>query len=72
MIAAILFGTLFGLGALSVLTAQPHGAPHPTIAVRLAALRPKREPEQTRPVERVFRTEVFEQLLRPHLEHAGQ
>lgn len=72
MIPAILFGTLFGLGALSVLTAQPHGAPHPTIAARLAALRPKQEPEPTRSTERVFRTQVFEQLLRPHIERTGQ
>ncbi|MEX2555573.1 MAG: type II secretion system F family protein [Actinomycetota bacterium] len=72
MIAAVLFGTLFGLGALSVLTAQPHGAPHPTIAARLAALRPKQEPDLPKSGERVFRTEVFEQLLRPHIERAGQ
>ncbi|MGH8704220.1 MAG: type II secretion system F family protein [Burkholderiales bacterium] len=72
MIGALVFGALFGLGALSVLTAQPHGAPHPTLAVRLAALRPKAEPEVTKPKARVFRTEVFEQILRPHIEHVGE
>lgn len=71
MIAALLFGTLFGFGALSVLTAQPHGAPHPTLSARLAALRPKDEPEP-RPQARVFRTEVFEEILRPHIESAGR
>jgi len=72
MIAAILFGSLFGLGALSVLTAQPHGAPHPTIAARLAALRPRDDTNPARAVQRVFRTEIFEQLLRPHIELAGK
>jgi len=71
MIAALLFGSLFGFGALSVLTAQPHGAPHPTLSTRLAALRPKDEPE-SRPKARVFRTEVFEEILRPHIERAGR
>lgn len=72
MIGALVFGALFGLGVLSVLTAQPHGAPHPTLAVRLAALRPRAEPEATKPKVRVFRTEVFEQLLRPHIERVGE
>jgi len=71
VIAALLFGALFGLGALSVLTAQPHGAPHPTLAARLAALRPREEPA-AKPKARVFRTEVFEQILRPHIERAGE
>lgn len=72
MTAALLFGALFGLGALAVLTAQPHGAAKPSLAQRLAALRPETAPEPTKPRPRVFRTDVFEELLRPHLEHTGR
>lgn len=71
MTAALLFGALFGLGALAVLTAQPHGAAKPSLALRLARLRPENAPEPGKPRQRVFRTEVFEQLLRPQLEQAG-
>ena len=71
MTAAILFGCLFGLGALAVLTAQPHGAPKPSFAVRLAALRPESVSERTPVRERAFRTDVFEEVLRPAIERAG-
>lgn len=71
MTAALLFGGLFGLGALAVLTAQPHGAAKPSLAGRLARLRPDAVSEPAKQRPRVFRTEIFEQLLRPHLERAG-
>jgi len=71
MSAALVFGALFGLGALALLTAQPHGAPKPTLAHRLARLHPQEDDAKPKPHERVFRTQVFEQLLRPHLESAG-
>ncbi len=72
MTAAIVFGGLFGVGALMVLTAQPHGAPQPSFAQRLARLRPDAQPEPDRPREPVFRTAVFEEALRPAIEHAGE
>lgn len=72
MSAALLFGALFGLGALALLTAQPRGAAKPSLAHRLAGLRPDGVSEPAKPRQRVFRTEIFEQLLRPHLERAGE
>jgi tight adherence protein C len=72
MTAAIVFGAVFGLGAIAVLTAQQHGAPQSSMASRLAALNPGTEVRASRPRERVFRTEVFEQLLRPHIERMGE
>jgi tight adherence protein C len=70
--AAILFGGLFGLGAIAVLMGQTHGAPKPSFAARLADLRPDRTDENAGPKERVFRTDVFEEVLRPAIEHAGE
>lgn len=72
MTAAILLGALFGLGALAVLTAQPHGAPKPTLASRLAALHPEGVVDPPGRRERVFRTEIFEEVLRPAIELAGR
>lgn len=72
MTAAILFGTLFGAGAMMVLAAQSHGAPKPSLATRLAALRPDVVPEPVGIKERVFRTRVFEEVLRPAIERAGE
>ncbi|MGH2728821.1 MAG: type II secretion system F family protein [Actinomycetota bacterium] len=72
MTAAILFGAMFGLGALAVLTAQPHGAPKPSFASRLAALRPESDSAAPRARERVFRTDVFEEVLRPAIERGGR
>lgn len=71
MTAAILFGTLFGLGAILTLTGQPHGAPQPSLAARLALLRPDASREPARARERVFRTQLFEEIFRPAIEHAG-
>jgi tight adherence protein C len=65
------YGTLFGAGLLMVLSAQPHGAPRPSLARRLAALRPETVGQRQRAKEPVFRTRLFEETLRPNLERAG-
>jgi tight adherence protein C len=67
----LVFGALFGAGTLLVLTAQPLGAPRPTLARRLAALAPEATPAPPRPGEPVFRTRLFEGSLRPALERTG-
>lgn len=72
MTAAILFGALFGVGAIVVLTAQPHGAPQASFADRIARLRPDAPREKAKPKERVFRTAVFEEVFRPGIERAGE
>jgi tight adherence protein C len=69
---ALVYGALFGSGLLLVLTAQPHGAPRASLARRLADLRPDAVLERTGPKDRVFRTRLFEELLRPPLERAGE
>jgi tight adherence protein C len=68
----LVFGALFGAGTLLVLTAQPLGAPHPSLARRLAALTPETGPDRIRAGEQVFRTRLFEQSLRPVLERTGE
>jgi len=65
-------GSLFGAGLLMLLTAQPHGAPRASLARRLAALRPENASERSRPKERVFRTRLFEESLRPAMESVGE
>jgi tight adherence protein C len=68
----LVLGSLFGAGAILLLTAQPIGASRPSLARRLAALSPELEserPEATRPV---FHTSLFEESLRPLLERAGE
>lgn len=72
MTAAMLFGALFGIGALAVLTAQTHGAPRPSFADQLAALRPDVPREAPKPREPVFRTAIFEEVFRPVIERAGE
>lgn len=72
MTAAILFGVLFGVGALAVLTAQPRGAPQPSFSERIAALRPDGAREEPKQRVRVFRTAVFEEVFRPGIERAGE
>jgi tight adherence protein C len=69
----LVYGALFGAGTLLVLTAQPMGAPRPSLTRRLAALRPETAPEpaRARDVERLFRTRLLEEVLRPALERAG-
>jgi tight adherence protein C len=68
----LVYGALFGSGLLLVLTAQPHGAPRASLARRLAEIRPDAVVEHRGPEARVFRTRLFEELLRPPLERAGQ
>jgi tight adherence protein C len=57
---------------LLVLTAQPVGAPRPSLARRLAALAPDAGPDRMPTGEQVFRTRLFEQSLRPVLERTGE
>jgi len=68
----LVLGALFGSGLLLLLTAQPLGAPRPSLARRLAALAPEVTREAPRDEEPVFRTRLFEESLRPALERAGQ
>jgi tight adherence protein C len=72
MTEILVFGALFGAGTLLVLTAQPLGAPHPSLARRLSALTPEAGPDRMRTGEQVFRTRLFEQSLRPLLERTGE
>lgn len=71
MIGALLVGLLFGCGAVMVLTSQPLGAARPSLAARLDALRPDLPARIEPPIVPVFRTFVFEQLLRPALQRLG-
>ena len=71
MIGALMVGLLFGCGALMVLTSQPLGAARPPLSARLDALRPDLPTKIDPPIVPVFRTFIFEQLLRPALQHAG-
>jgi tight adherence protein C len=72
MTGVLVFGALFGAGMLLVLTAQPVGAPRPSLARRLVALAPEPGPDRERGSERVFRTRLFEESLRPALERSGE
>ncbi|MGH2590246.1 MAG: hypothetical protein ACRDGW_05550, partial [Actinomycetota bacterium] len=72
MTEILVFGALFGAGMLLVLTAQPLGAPRPSLSRRLAALTPEAGPDRMQTSEQVFRTRLFEQSLRPVLERTGE
>jgi tight adherence protein C len=72
MTGVLVFGALFGAGMLLVLTAQPVGAPRPSLARRLVALTPGPGPDRVRGSEQVFRTRLFEESLRPALERSGE
>lgn len=72
MTQVLVLGALFGAGAVLLLTAQPAGGPRPSLARRLAALSPEAVPDRPRPRERVFRTRLFEESLRPALEWTGE
>lgn len=72
MTEVVVFGGLFGAGALLLLTAQPLGAPRPSLARRLAGLAPEAALDRARPREQVFRTRLFEESLRPLLERTGE
>lgn len=69
---AVLLGVMFGIGVMLMLSAQSHGAPKPSFASRVAALRPDTLPEPRLRKERVFRTDLFEEIVRPAIEHAGE
>jgi tight adherence protein C len=72
MTGVLVFGALFGAGMLLVLTAQPVGAPRPSLARRLVALAPEPGPDRVRGSEQMFRTRLFEESLRPALERSGE
>lgn len=72
MTEVLVFGALFGAGAVLVLTAQPVGAPRPSLARRLVALAPDAGADRRRANEQVFRTPLFEESLRPALERMGE
>jgi tight adherence protein C len=72
MTGVLVFGALFGAGMLLVLTAQPVGAPRPSLARRIVALAPEPGPDRVRGSEQVFRTRLFEESLRPALERSGE
>lgn len=71
MTEVLVLASLFGAGAILLLTAQPVGASRPSLARRLAALSPEPTPERTLTAEPVFHTRLFEESLRPLLERAG-
>lgn len=72
MVALILWGFCFGAGAILLLTAQPFGAPKQSLADRLAALRSGSEAKRGEgPRAQVFKTRVFEELVRPVVEEVG-
>ena len=71
MTEVLVLASLFGAGAILLLTAQPVGASRPSLARRLAALSPEPTHERTRAAEPVFHTRLFEESLRPLLERAG-
>jgi tight adherence protein C len=68
-VEVIVWPLLGGIGLLLLLTAQPLGRPRPSLAARLAALRPdipRQEPEAT-----AFANPTLERLLAPPLRAAG-
>jgi tight adherence protein C len=71
MTEVVVLASLFGAGAILLLTAQPVGASRPSLARQLAALSPEPTPERTLTAEPVFHTRLFEESLRPLLERAG-
>lgn len=71
MTQVLVLASLFGAGAILLLTAQPVGASRQSLARRLAALSPEPTHERTRVAEPVFHTRLFEESLRPLLERAG-
>lgn len=66
----LLWITVAGVGLLLLLTAQPLGRPRPSLARRLAELRPER-PERA-PEPRVFGLQGLDSLLLPGLRTVGE
>ena len=56
MTQVLVLASLFGAGAILLLTAQPVGASRQSLARRLAALSPEPTHERTRVAEPVFHT----------------
>jgi tight adherence protein C len=65
----LLWPVVAGVGLLVLLTAQPLGRPRPTLARRLAALRP--DPNPPEPAPPVFSTPGMDAALLPPLRVAG-
>jgi tight adherence protein C len=72
MTEVLVYGGLLGAGALLLLTAQPVGAPRPSLRRRLNALQRETSLEPSRLRERVSRSRLFEDALRPTLESVGE
>ncbi len=72
MTEVLVYVGLLGAGALLLLTAQPVGAPRLSLRRRLDALRPEATLEPPRLRQRVSRSRLFEDALRPTLESVGE
>jgi hypothetical protein len=72
MTEVLVYGGLLGAGALLLLTAQPIGAPRPSFRRRLDALRPEATVEPSPLRDRISRSRLFEETLRPAMESAGE
>ena len=69
MIQVIGWPLIAGIGLLVLLLAQPVGRPAPTLAQRLASLRPDQRPSSPAPTS--FASPTLERLLVPPLRAAG-
>ena len=70
MIQVIWWPLVAGIGLLMLLVAQPLGRPAPTLAQRLASLRPDQRPSS--PASTSFASPTLERLLVPPLRAAGR
>lgn len=71
MTSAILLGTLLGVALLLLVTAQPVGAPRPSLAARLEQLHPEHD-HRAAVVKPAFRVTILERTLRPLVDEAGR
>jgi len=69
-VEVVLWPTIAGIGLLLLLTAQPLGRPRPSLAQRLAALRPDAAPPQRQATS--FANPTLERLLSPPLRGIGR
>ena len=69
MIQVVWWPLVAGIGLLILLVAQPVGRPAPTLAQRLASLRPDQRPAAPAPTS--FASPTLERLLVPPLQTAG-
>ena len=70
MIEVVGWPLVGGIGLLVLLTTQPLGRPIPSLAQRLATLRPDPQPDQ--PPHSSFASPTLERLLVPPLRAAGR